>query len=153
MISRRLATFGYGMNSKTSRAKADVFRDCLRAAGVSLLLDIRDSPWGGFWNPKKIISILDGTEITYLFKEDSFVWHKAFGASRELRNRLRRLGLPWKDFRVAYVEQLFERIPDVLEHLASLLDHEALVAIMCCEPFDVARQGCSLKKRPARIVA
>ena len=43
-----LTTFGYGMTAPTKRPKAEIFKECLEAAQIDLLIDTRFSLWGGY---------------------------------------------------------------------------------------------------------
>lgn len=133
----RLATFGYRMNIETSRKKSEVFRDCLEDAGVSLLLDIRYSPWGGYWNPKTIQAILAESSVSYLFQEDGYLWHKILGAPHKIRQIE-----PFSCFREAYLQEVLLADPEALERLYLLLEKEPLVAIMCCEEYKPSHDNC-----------
>jgi len=139
----KLFTFGYGMKKKVSGRSA-LFRRCLEEAGVSLLLDTRDSPWGGFWNPKNIQSILDDSPVTYRFKEEDYHWHKVLGAAKRIRSHAVD---DFELFRRLYLEDLENKDPDALQKLFNLLEEEGSVAIMCCEPF-IPRADHSLERLP-----
>ena len=133
-----LFTIGYGMHNKPLCSRTDLLRECLEDAEVSVLLDIRDSPWGGYWNPKKFLEIFEESPIQYLLKDESIVWHKLFGASRKLRTMVSE----WNAFYDSYNRELEEKDPNALKLLLSLVETHHRVAIMCCEPYVSTHDNC-----------
>ena len=113
-----LFTIGYGMHNKPLCSRTDLLRECLEDAEVSVLLDIRDSPWGGYWNPKKFLEIFEESPIQYLLKDESIVWHKLFGASRKLRTMVSEL-----HFMIPTIESLRKKTPTLSNSCSPLLKH------------------------------
>lgn len=136
-----LATFGYGMNLKPSgnTKKADIFRQCLQDASVDLLLDTRYSPWGGYWNPKEIASILEGTPVRYAYKDGEIKLHELLGVPKAMREVK-----PFAEFAKRYANSLSGRTPAPISACANLLEkyQPHKLAIMCCEPFVLTKDNC-----------
>lgn len=139
MATPTLLTIGYGMHSPPKGSRAELLRTCLEDASASLLLDVRDSPWGGFWNPKRLQQLFAESPVDYLFRDEERDWHKLFGASRKIRSIVLD---DWQTFREAYTQELFEKDPDALSHLLVLLQKHQRVAIMCCEPYVPTHDNC-----------
>tara|TARA_B100000609_G_C17222035_1_gene440825 strand:- start:947 stop:1462 length:516 start_codon:yes stop_codon:yes gene_type:complete len=136
----KLATIGYGMHTKKpTRPRAEILRGCLEEHNVSLLIDTRESPWGGFWNPKKLQAIFEDSPTTYLFKEETYAWHKVFGAPKAIRTIAT---TSFDMFAEAYTQTLFEKDNTCLDRLFSRMGEEELTAIMCCEPYVETRDNC-----------
>ena len=136
-----LATFGYGMNQRPPAhiKKAKIFRQCLQDAAVNLLLDTRFSPWGGYWNPKEIAIILQGTPVRYVYQDGAAKLHQLFGVPKALRDIT-----PFPAFARTYTNSLATRTPDPISALKILLAQwqPAKLAIMCCEPFVTTKDNC-----------
>ena len=133
-----LFTIGYGMKNQPLLPRTTLLRKCLEDAEVSLLLDVRDSPWGGYWNPKRFQKLLENSQIQYLFKDESIVWHKLFGASRKIRTQVSNCD----SFYALYCQELEQKDPEALKQLLSLVQRHHRVAIMCCEPYVATHDNC-----------
>ena len=135
-----LATFGYGMTLKPKPGikKGDIFAKCLFDAQIDLLLDVRYSVWGGYWNPKTITKILKNTGVCYIFKEGAVAFHKLFGAPKSIREVK-----PFSKFARLYKKGL--KVPaDPFDKIRKLLKEKKprRMAIMCCEPFVDSLDNC-----------
>lgn len=137
----RLATFGYGMNLQPTGniKKANIFRQCLQDAAVDLLLDTRYSPWGGYWNPKEIAAILQGTQVQYAYKYGDSKLHELLGVPKAMREIK-----PFAEFARIYTASLTARTLEPISAInACLAKYKPnKLAIMCCEPFVATKDNC-----------
>lgn len=133
----KLATFGYGMIQDPKPTKKSViFRKALVDANIDLLIDTRYNIWGGFWNPKKIEEVLEGTNVLYVYDSNEVKFHQLFGVPKSMRctQNFAKFSKSYKqlitDESILKLEKLIERF------------NPSCIAVMCCEPFTTLKNNC-----------